>query len=63
MRWVYLTTRVMVIAALDDKAILEAPRVHYLKYTGYVMLAHQWAVQADVASKKLASASDDEKGA
>jgi alkylation response protein AidB-like acyl-CoA dehydrogenase len=61
MRWVYLTTRIMVTAARGDKEIVGAASVDYLKYSGYVMLAHQWALQADVASKKLASASDDEK--
>ena len=63
MRCVYITTRIMVTAARGDKQIVGAASEDSLRYSGYAMLVHQSALQADEASKKLAGASDEETGA
>eukprot|EP00667_Euglena_gracilis_P004688 EG_transcript_4713 len=61
LKWLYLTTRVMVAAARGDKEIVGSASVDYLMYSGYTMLAHQWALQALVAQKKLPGANEEDK--
>ena len=53
----------MVTAARGDKETAGAAGGDSLGKYGYAMLAHQWALQADEASEKLGSASEEETGA
>jgi len=50
--WNVLTLRLM-LTARKDRDVVSAASHHYLMYSGYVMLAYFWAVQASVASEKL----------
>jgi alkylation response protein AidB-like acyl-CoA dehydrogenase len=59
LKWVYLTTRVLVQAA-RDREVVGSASVDYLMFAGYVTLAHQWAVMAAVAHKKLPEAKGDD---
>jgi alkylation response protein AidB-like acyl-CoA dehydrogenase len=50
--WNLLTVRLMLMARKDRDVVSSACH-HYLMYSGYVMMAYFWAVQAAVARKKL----------
>ncbi len=56
--WNVLTMRVMLMAR-KDREVVSAASHHFLMYSGYVMMAYFWAVQAAVASKKLAQGGDE----
>ena len=51
--WNVLTTRIM-LSARKDRDVVGAASYHFLMYSGYVTMAYFWALQASVASKKLA---------
>ena len=51
--WNVLTTRIM-LGARKDRDVVGAASYHFLMYSGYVTMAYFWALQAAVASKKLA---------
>lgn len=51
--WNYLTTRIMLNAAKDRELVGTASH-DYLMYSGYAMMAYFWALQAKVATDKLA---------
>ena len=53
-QWNVLTTRIMLRAA-KDRDLVSAASVDYLMYSGYVMMAYFWALQAFRASELLAS--------
>ncbi|HEX4895783.1 MAG TPA: acyl-CoA dehydrogenase C-terminal domain-containing protein [Solimonas sp.] len=56
--WNLLTMRVMLTARKDRDSVSAASH-HFLMYSGYVMMAYFWAVQAAVASKKLAEGGNE----
>ncbi|HEY0974176.1 MAG TPA: acyl-CoA dehydrogenase C-terminal domain-containing protein [Solimonas sp.] len=56
--WNVLTMRVMLMARKDREAVSAASH-HFLMYSGYVMMAYFWAVQAAVASKRLAQGGNE----
>lgn len=60
LKWLYLTGRIAV-AAKGDKEVVGAASFDYLMYSGYTMMAHMWALQAQVALSKLPTASEDDK--
>ncbi|WP_028080322.1 acyl-CoA dehydrogenase C-terminal domain-containing protein [Solimonas soli] len=51
--WNVLTTRIM-LTARKDRDSVSAASYHFLMYSGYVTMAYFWALQAAVASDKLA---------
>ncbi|TXH02853.1 MAG: acyl-CoA dehydrogenase [Nevskiaceae bacterium] len=51
--WNVLTMRVM-LTARKDRDIVSSACHHFLMYSGYVMMGYFWALQAAVASEKLA---------
>ncbi|MFC4251632.1 acyl-CoA dehydrogenase C-terminal domain-containing protein [Sinimarinibacterium flocculans] len=51
--WNVLTMRVMLMAR-KDRDVVSAASHHFLMYSGYVTMAYFWALQAAVASQKLA---------
>ena len=51
--WNYLTTRIL-LAARKDRELVSAASVDFLMYSGYVSMAYFWALQAAVATEKLA---------
>ena len=51
--WNVLTMRIM-LTARKDRDVVSAASHHFLMYSGYVMMAYFWALQASVASEKLA---------
>jgi alkylation response protein AidB-like acyl-CoA dehydrogenase len=51
--WNVLTMRIM-LAARKDRDTVSAASHHFLMYSGYVTLGYFWALQASVASRKLA---------
>ncbi|GAA3958218.1 acyl-CoA dehydrogenase C-terminal domain-containing protein [Allohahella marinimesophila] len=51
-QWNVLTTRIMLRATKDREAVGSAS-VDYLMYSGFVMMAYFWALQADKASELL----------
>ena len=51
--WNLLTMRIMLMAR-KDRDVVSAACNHFLMYSGYVMMAYFWALQASVASEKLA---------
>ena len=51
--WNVLTMRIM-LSARKDRDVVSAASHHFLMYSGYVMMAYFWALQASVASEKLA---------
>ena len=57
----YLNTAIILVAAARDREIVGSGAVNYLMYSGYVMLAHQWAEMAKAAKKKIGAAQGDEK--
>ena len=54
LQWNVLTTRIMLRSATDREQV-GASSVDYLMYSGYVMMAHGWALQAAKAAELLAS--------
>jgi len=52
-QWNVLTLRIM-LTARKDRDIVSAASHHFLMYSGYVMMAYFWALQAAVAGEKLA---------
>ena len=54
LQWNMLTTRIMLRAA-NDRESVGAASFDYLMYSGYVMLAYFWALQAGKAQELLAS--------
>ena len=57
----YLRTAVLLLKASKDREIVGSASVDYLMYSGYIMLAHQWALMAKAAFKKVGSAQGDDK--
>jgi alkylation response protein AidB-like acyl-CoA dehydrogenase len=53
-QWNVLTTRIMLRSSRDREQV-GASSVDFLMYSGYVMMAHFWALQADKATQFLAS--------
>jgi alkylation response protein AidB-like acyl-CoA dehydrogenase len=51
--WNVLTMRLMLMAR-KDRDVVSAASHHFLMYSGYVTMAYFWALQAAVASQKLA---------
>ncbi|TJY56658.1 acyl-CoA dehydrogenase [Sinimarinibacterium sp. CAU 1509] len=51
--WNVLTMRIMLIARKDREQVSAASH-HFLMFSGYVTMAYFWALQAAVASKRLA---------
>ena len=58
--WNVLTMRIM-LSARKDRDTVSAASHHFLMYSGYVTMAYFWALQAAVASKKLADGTGVEK--
>ncbi len=56
--WNVLTMRVMLMAR-KDREVVSAASHHFLMYSGYVTMAYFWALQAAVASQKLAQGGDE----
>ncbi|MFP5304452.1 MAG: acyl-CoA dehydrogenase C-terminal domain-containing protein [Gammaproteobacteria bacterium] len=56
--WNVLTMRVMLTARKDRDSVSAASH-HFLMYSGYVTMAYFWALQAAVASQKLAQGGDE----
>jgi len=52
--WNYLTTRLM-LRARGDRESVGSASVDYLMYSGYVMMAYFWALQADKSAELLRS--------
>lgn len=44
---------ILLLKASKDREIVGSASVDYLFYSGYVMLAHQWALMAKAAQKKV----------
>ncbi|HSW11411.1 MAG TPA: acyl-CoA dehydrogenase C-terminal domain-containing protein [Solimonas sp.] len=59
-QWNVLTMRVMLMAR-QDREVVSAASHHFLMYSGYVTMAYFWAIQAAVASQKLAQGGAEEK--
>ncbi|MBA4286755.1 MAG: acyl-CoA dehydrogenase [Xanthomonadaceae bacterium] len=51
--WNLLTMRIM-LTARKDRDIVSSASHHFLMYSGYVTMAYFWALQASVATEKLA---------
>ena len=58
--WNVLTMRIM-LTARKDRDVVSAASHHFLMYSGYVMMAYFWALQASVASDKLKSGGSESK--
>ncbi|HEY1182004.1 MAG TPA: acyl-CoA dehydrogenase C-terminal domain-containing protein, partial [Rhodocyclaceae bacterium] len=56
--WNVLTMRVMLMAR-KDREVVSAASHHFLMYSGYVTMAYFWALQAAVASQKLAQGGEE----
>jgi alkylation response protein AidB-like acyl-CoA dehydrogenase len=56
--WNVLTMRLM-LSARKDRESVSAASHHFLMYSGYVTMAYFWALQAAVASDKLANGGDE----
>lgn len=59
LQWNMLTLRIMARSARDREQV-GSSSVDYLMYSGYVMMAHFWLLQAAIASAKLANAQGPE---
>jgi hypothetical protein len=59
LQWNLLTMRLMFRARADRESV-GAASVDYLMYSGYVMMAHFWAVQARCAAAALATGQADQ---
>jgi alkylation response protein AidB-like acyl-CoA dehydrogenase len=57
--WNVLTTRIM-LRAKGDRESIGSASVDYLMYSGYVMMAYFWALQADKAAELLHSGKGSE---
>ncbi len=57
--WNYLTTRLM-LRARGDRESVGSASVDYLMYSGYVMMAYFWALQADKSAELLRSGKGEE---
>jgi alkylation response protein AidB-like acyl-CoA dehydrogenase len=57
--WNFLTTRIMLRANSNRESVGSAS-VDYLMYSGYVMMAYFWALQADKATELLQSGEGNE---
>jgi len=57
-QWNILTMRLMLMAS-KDRDIVSSASNHFLMYSGYVTLGYFWALQAAVASEKLAHGGAD----
>jgi alkylation response protein AidB-like acyl-CoA dehydrogenase len=58
--WNVLTMRIM-LTARKDRDVVSSASYHFLMYSGYVTMAYFWALQASVASEKLAKKDGAEK--
>lgn len=58
--WNVLTMRIM-LTARKDRDVVSAASHHFLMYSGYVMMAYFWAMQASVASEKLKNGGSESK--
>ena len=58
--WNVLTMRIM-LTARKDRDIVSAASHHFLMYSGYVMMAYFWALQASIASDKLKTGGSESK--
>ena len=58
--WNVLTMRLMMMARKDRDAVSSASH-HFLMYSGYVMMAYFWGLQAAAASQRLAQENGAEK--
>ncbi|MES2682089.1 MAG: acyl-CoA dehydrogenase C-terminal domain-containing protein [Pseudomonadota bacterium] len=58
--WNVLTMRIM-LTARKDRDVVSAASHHFLMYSGYVMMAYFWAMQAAVASDKLKTGGAESK--
>lgn len=56
--WNILTTRVM-LAAAKDREMVSSASWHFLMYSGYVTMGYFWALQAAVATEKLAKGGEE----
>jgi len=56
--WNLLTTRLM-LTARKDRDVVSAASYHFLMYSGFVTMGYFWALQAAVASEKLANGGDE----
>lgn len=58
--WNVLTMRIMLTARKDRDMVATASH-HFLMYSGYVMMAYFWAMQASVAAEKLKNGGSESK--
>ncbi|MDO9452579.1 MAG: acyl-CoA dehydrogenase C-terminal domain-containing protein, partial [Stagnimonas sp.] len=58
--WNVLTMRIM-LTARKDRDVVSAASHHFLMYSGYVMMAYFWALQASIASEKLKNGGSESK--
>lgn len=58
--WNVLTVRIM-LTARGDRDIVGAASHNFLMYSGYVMMAYFWALQASVAVEKLKNGGTESK--
>jgi alkylation response protein AidB-like acyl-CoA dehydrogenase len=58
--WNVLTMRIMLTARKDRDAVSAASH-HFLMYSGYVMIAYFWALQAQIAGTKLVHGGSESK--
>lgn len=61
-QWNWLTTRIM-LRAKDDPEAVGAAAYDFLMYSGYVIMAYYWGLQAEVAASKLESGDGSESEA
>lgn len=59
LEWNVLTTRIM-LRAKGDRELVGSASVDFLMYSGYVMMAYFWALQADKAQALLSSGTGKE---
>ena len=52
LEWNWMTLRIM-LGAAKDRELVGSASVDYLMYSGYVMMAYFWALQADASEKHL----------
>ena len=62
LEWNVLTTRIM-LRARSDRELVGSASVDYLMYSGYVMMAYFWALQAGKAAELLANGKGKEADA
>ncbi len=59
LQWNMLTLRIM-LRARDDRELVGSASVDYLMYSGYVMMAYFWALQAEKAQALIGSGKEDD---